>query len=212
MKMYKKPLLYPLKIHSQVTTIGVYSIEVENYKKNSAKYIRKLSLSISIRCVFAKRTNISVFFVFFHREETKAHKMKVATVSASLLLITFLLTFSSGNGQTFQYSRGWTNGKRSNPFLAYAKHTETPWNLSDDIATSYRLLLFDLTLVFFFSFAWKLFSFVSFVGRKTMGTITSIGPITIVTVRFSCLRLRFDTEHNNYASFNCIAFLSTTTN
>lgn len=78
-------------------------------------------------------------------EKKTLHKMNVATVTASLLPIIFLLTFSTGNGQTFQYSRGWTNGKRSDSFSAYGKHIETPWN-SDDIAATYRLQFIDSIL------------------------------------------------------------------
>lgn len=65
--------------------------------------------------------------------------MKSTIVSASLLMMIFLWTFPSSNGQTFQYSRGWTNGKRSDPLLAYAKHTDSPWN-PDEIASNYRLI------------------------------------------------------------------------
>lgn len=88
------------------------------------------------------KEHFSVLDLLNESDEKKTNKMKVATVTASLLLIIFLLTFSTGNGQTFQYSRGWTNGKRSDPFLAYGKHIETPWN-SDDIAATYRFQFID---------------------------------------------------------------------
>lgn len=108
--------------------------------KISEKWKRQLKIATNHlhQVCFCLKYVYSSVLKFPQWQETKDGKMKVTAVSASLLLITFLLNFSFGSGQTFQYSRGWTNGKRSDPFLTYAKHTDAPWN-SDDIAANYRL-------------------------------------------------------------------------
>lgn len=131
--------------------------------------------------------------------------MKVAAVSASLLLIAFLLSFSLSNGQTFQYSRGWTNGKRADPFSPYAAHTDAPWN-SEDAVANFRLLQSIDLCVFEFL---KVPCFISFSVHKAMGAIAFAGTIT--AVRLSYVRIRLRTEHESDTSRNRIAFISTAT-
>lgn len=130
--------------------------------------------------------------------------MKVATVSATLLVMIFLLTFSSGNGQTFQYSRGWTNGKRSDPFQMYGKHTDAPWN-PEDVAARFR----SLWLIQNWLFVW-ISLFISFMV-KAMGTLSCAGTTT--TNRLPCVRIRFNTERLNspFGCFDSIESVSATT-
>lgn len=124
----------------QFNTTGLHkhlpSVGSNNYKK-----VRKVLKQNTVRGR-AQYEYFSILYFPHSRDETSG-TMKVETVTVSLLLIMFLLTFTPGNGQTFQYSRGWTNGKRSDPFPAYGEHSEAPWN-SDDIASNYRLQFIDL--------------------------------------------------------------------